>query len=249
MEFALINIGLALAFFSLGFLLGSIPNGVIIGKIFFKKDPRNYGSHNSGGTNSGRVFGKKIGILVIILDMIKALIAFYSAWAIIRFLRINETQYLYQWEMIWDQGVFYYWLAFLGASVGHCFSPFLKFKGGKTVAVFFATTGGTSWVSFIVCVICFFSAYAWKKIVSLASMLGGGLVVFFNWGMVVLRLVNPQTSTVLDKFMWDFGLTGSLYFCWEGALVLTIIFIILVARHIANIKRLKAGEEKQLDWK
>jgi glycerol-3-phosphate acyltransferase PlsY len=41
------------------------PNGVVIGKVFFHKDPRDYGSHNSGGTNSGRVFGKWIGILVI----------------------------------------------------------------------------------------------------------------------------------------------------------------------------------------
>ena len=56
-----INIAVAAGSLLLGYLFGSIPSGVIIGKVFFHKDPRNYYSHNSGGTNSGRVFGKKIG--------------------------------------------------------------------------------------------------------------------------------------------------------------------------------------------
>ena len=55
----------------IGYFLGSVNNAIIIGKVFFKKDPRDYGSKNSGGTNAGRVFGYKIGLLVIILDMIK----------------------------------------------------------------------------------------------------------------------------------------------------------------------------------
>ena len=66
------NIAVAVVCFLFGYLLGGIPNGVVIGKVFFHKDPRDYGSHNSGGTNSGRVFGKWIGILVIGLDMIWA---------------------------------------------------------------------------------------------------------------------------------------------------------------------------------
>ena len=55
----------------LGYLLGAIPNSVIIGKLFFNKDPRDFGSHNAGGTNAGRVLGKKAGIIVILLDGIK----------------------------------------------------------------------------------------------------------------------------------------------------------------------------------
>ena len=57
-----LNIGISLAIVAFGFLMGSIPTGVIIGKLFFHDDPRNYGSHNPGGTNTGRAFGKKIGI-------------------------------------------------------------------------------------------------------------------------------------------------------------------------------------------
>ena len=59
------------------YLLGAIPNGVLIGKVFFGKDPRDYYSHNSGGTNTGRVLGKKIGLLVIVLDMLKTIIPIY----------------------------------------------------------------------------------------------------------------------------------------------------------------------------
>jgi glycerol-3-phosphate acyltransferase PlsY len=85
MNTALINVITALVVLLYGYLWGSIQNGVLIGKIFFKKDPRDFGSHNSGGTNSGRLFGEKIGLLVIFLDMVKGLIAFWSVWAILRF--------------------------------------------------------------------------------------------------------------------------------------------------------------------
>jgi glycerol-3-phosphate acyltransferase PlsY len=59
---------------------------------FFQKDPRDYGSHNSGGTNVGRVFGKWIGILVIALDMIKCMLAFWSVWAIFAFGRASGSR-------------------------------------------------------------------------------------------------------------------------------------------------------------
>ena len=54
-----------------GYILGSISFALIIGKRFFNKDIRDYGSHNLGGTNAGRVLGAKAGVTVIILDMLK----------------------------------------------------------------------------------------------------------------------------------------------------------------------------------
>ena len=56
----------------LAYVIGSIPWGLIIGKVFFHKDIRQYGSGNLGGTNAGRVLGTPIGILVILLDSMKA---------------------------------------------------------------------------------------------------------------------------------------------------------------------------------
>ena len=59
----------------LGYLLGSIPFALVIGKLFYKTDIRQYGSGNLGGTNAGRVLGKKAGISVIILDVLKVVLA------------------------------------------------------------------------------------------------------------------------------------------------------------------------------
>ena len=61
----------------MSYILGSIPNALIIGKVFFKKDVRQYGSGNLGGSNTGRVLGKKIGLLVMILDLLKSVVAVF----------------------------------------------------------------------------------------------------------------------------------------------------------------------------
>ena len=97
----------------LGYLFGSISFGLIISKLFYKKDLRDYGSGNLGGTNAARVLGLHIGILVILLDGLKTLIAMY----ITNLISPGFEQYI-------------------GLSVcfGHCFPIFANFKGGKAVA-------------------------------------------------------------------------------------------------------------------
>ena len=74
MDIILYNIGAIIISLLIGYLTGSIPNSIWIGKVFFHKDPRDYGSGNAGATNAGRVFGKKIGFLIIILDSLKMII-------------------------------------------------------------------------------------------------------------------------------------------------------------------------------
>lgn len=59
----------------LGYLLGSLPFALIIGKVFYHTDIRQYGSGNLGGTNAGRVLGKKAGISVIVFDVLKVVLA------------------------------------------------------------------------------------------------------------------------------------------------------------------------------
>ncbi|MCH3908761.1 MAG: glycerol-3-phosphate 1-O-acyltransferase PlsY [Bacilli bacterium] len=233
------NILVAVSCFLFGYLIGGIPNGVIIGRIFFGKDPRDYGSHNSGGTNSGRVFGKWIGFLVIFLDMMKAVIAFYAVWAVVRFSSLQTT------TPLWDDGVFYIWLTGLGVSVGHCWSPYLNFKGGKTVACFMGLVGGTSWLGFIVCCLSFFPFLFQKKIVSRSSLFSGAIIVAFEWVMYLIVALSGWDGTIL---MWNFGAGGGLFFGWESASVVTAIYLIMVLRHSQNIKRLKAGTESKLDW-
>ena len=91
MNILVINILAVLFCLILGYLFGSIPTAVVIGKVFFHKDPRDYGSHNAGGTNAGRLFGKKIGFLVIVLDMLKTIAPMYLVCVLLTFIKFDYS--------------------------------------------------------------------------------------------------------------------------------------------------------------
>ena len=102
-----------------GYLYGSIPFALVIGKLFYNTDIRNSGSGNLGGTNAGRVLGKKVGISVIILDALKAVLVYYITNYLALKLHINlDIKYI----------------ASLACIIGHCYPIFAQFKGGKAVS-------------------------------------------------------------------------------------------------------------------
>jgi acyl phosphate:glycerol-3-phosphate acyltransferase len=244
------NILTAVVIVLFGYFLGSIQNGVIIGKLFFKKDPRDYGSHNSGGTNSGRLFGEKIGILVIFLDMMKGVIAFWSVWAILRFSGLREVLKANDPNGVglWDDGVLYNWMVFLGVTIGHCWTCYYHFKGGKAVAVYNGSLGGTSWLSFIYAAIAFLPIYKTKKIVSYASVISGGITLTITW-ILAIAFQFTGWREASSIFMWNFGLDSyGPFICWEEAAVLTVNYLILVIRHKANIERMRSGTEKPINY-
>lgn len=107
----------------LGYLLGSIPFALVIGKLFYKTDIRQYGSGNLGGTNAGRVLGKKAGISVIVLDVLKVVLAAGLASL------VSEP------AAIWTS---------LACCIGHCYPIFAHFKGGKAVTTMFGFLISTS---------------------------------------------------------------------------------------------------------
>ncbi len=100
----------------LSYLIGSIPSGLIISKIFNKVDPRVSGSKNIGATNILRLSGWKLGLTTLILDMFKGFLALFI---------FSNSSYL--------------GLAILFVFLGHLYSFLLKFNGGKGVAVFLGT--------------------------------------------------------------------------------------------------------------
>lgn len=102
----------------LGYLIGSIPFALIIGKVFYKTDVRKVGSGNLGGTNIGRSLGKKAGIMVILLDASKAAIAMFIAYLLIDIFNLDTNAYY----------------AGIAVVIGHCYPIFAGFKGGKGVA-------------------------------------------------------------------------------------------------------------------
>lgn len=139
----------------IGYFIGSIPFALVIGKVFYNTDVRKFGSGNLGGTNTGRVLGKKAGISVIILDVLKVVIAALIAYF------INPNFYI---------------LAPIAAAFGHCYPVFANFKGGKAVATFFGfllsvTLINHNFFLFVSALLVFFIILKFSKMVSFASIL------------------------------------------------------------------------------
>ena len=101
--------------FIVAYLVGSIPNALWIGKVFKGLDVRNYGSGNVGATNASRVLGWKLGVLVLSLDVLKGAVFVYIA----KLINLDDI---------------YLVLVSLAPILGHSYSIYLKFKGGKAVA-------------------------------------------------------------------------------------------------------------------
>ena len=144
----------------LGYLLGSIPFALVIGKLFFHTDVRKHGSGNLGGTNTGRVLGKKAGLAVAILDVLKVVFA------------IAITSHFNNPNICSS-------LAGCAAAIGHCYPLFANFKGGKAVATTFGYLFGISIFTFhdhliyLLPLIIFLMVLYFTKIVSISSICFG----------------------------------------------------------------------------
>ena len=167
-----------LASIAIGYLLGSIPFALVVGKVFYKKDIRNYGSGNLGGSNAGRVLGKKAGLSVMTLDILKVTLAIFIA----SFFQNREVSMV---------------VAGVAAAIGHCFPIFAKFKGGKAVATMYgflfgmALIGGYSFWIFFVPLFTFLVVLYLTKIVALSSVLSAvvnTLYIYFVLGSKELFL-------------------------------------------------------------
>lgn len=163
----------------LAYVIGSIPWGLIIGKVFFHKDIRQYGSGNLGGTNAGRVLGTPIGILVILLDSMKA----FLMMLLCNKLNPGIEQYIG-----------------LMVCVGHCFPIFANFKGGKAVACSYGYLLGLALFvtnefvfTFLIPLIVFLITLVISKMVSLSSMVGLSSAVFtllkVSYKLSILQLI------------------------------------------------------------
>ena len=237
-----------------GYLFGSIPNGIIIGKVFFKKDPRDYGSHNSGGTNVGRVFGKKAGVAAIILDMLKIIVPFYAAWALLLFTGLFDYMgavgsKLGRWYVFdnFGQGAapLYYWLVPCFGILGHCRSIFLGFKGGKAVASLLGINFAVSWAFFGLGAGSFAVTFFKSRMVSLSSLISAFAIFLASWILAIVSFFNVWNPAILS---WGFGAPSSPFLGFEFAMVNTVGFAIVVVRHRENILRIIRGDESKNPW-
>lgn len=168
------------------YLLGSIPFALIIGKLGYRVDVREHGSGNLGTTNTFRVLGKRAGILVLLGDMGKGLVA-----ALLPLLLGSDMSLL---------------LAGIPAVIGHSYPIFAKFKGGKSVA----TSGGVllaafPWFFLVVVATFLFTLFVWRM-VSLASMAASavGLVTAISYSVLTqdwlpLVVIVPLALFIIIK--------------------------------------------------
>jgi len=204
---------------SLGYLLGSIPFGLLIGRRSAKVDVRQHGSGKTGATNVLRTAGRKAAATVVILDISKGVLAVIFAGLIMRgdYLMVGE----FGLGMLLAQV-----LAALAAVLGHIFPIFLKFKGGRGVATFF---GG-------LIALCPVAAIFGGEIL----LIGAGLTRYASFGSIV-GVVGTYTVLVPLTIFSGFPLEYLIY-----ALLGTIIIIVM---HRDNIVRLMHGKERKLGKK
>ena len=181
------------------YLLGSLPTGVLVAKAQ-KINLREHGSGNIGATNAARVLGKKAGILTLLGDFTKGLLAVYLANVFFE----DETVTAF---------------AGLFAFLGHLFSVFLKFKGGKGVATAMGVFMYLMPMATLLAIVVFALTLKISTFVSMASM-----VAAFSLPIIAFLLKSPDPYSIVAV-----------------ALAMMIIY-----KHKENIRRLRVGEEEAL---
>lgn len=192
------------------YLIASIPFGVIIAKSLYSVDITKEGSKSIGATNVYRVLknidlknAKKIAIITIICDVLKGFLPIIIA----KFAGIDEN-------VLWMMAVM--------AVLGHCFSAFLKFEGGKGVATSYGVFAAFLPIEVALSLIVWFLVGKFIKVSSIASL--SGIFTF----LILSLIIHPQILPINTH-----------------APIIIIVFIVFY-KHIPNIKRLIFKEEKQV---
>ncbi|WP_445081323.1 glycerol-3-phosphate 1-O-acyltransferase PlsY [Lactococcus sp. KTH0-1S] len=183
------------------YLLGAIPFGLWIGKIFFKKNLHDYGSGNTGTTNTFRILGVKAGISVFAFDLLKGTLATLLPL----FFHINSVSPL---------------IFGLLAVIGHTFSIFDRFKGGKAVATSAGVILGFSPLFLIYLLVVFIIVLWLFSMISLSSVIGA---IFALLGI----LIFPSIGFILTSYDLLFSI------------IIFVLAIIIILRHRTNLKRIK----------
>ncbi len=198
----------------LSYLTGSIPASIIAGKLLKGIDVRDYGSGNAGGTNAFRVLGWRAGLVVSLFDIAKG----GFAVLVISQLRIDGLPFA--------SPALVQILAGVCAILGHSFTIFAGFKGGKGVATGAGMIAALYPIAFLICLTIFALILLFTGIVSIASISAAIALPFI---LVVVRSVFGQP---IDPALLIFSI---------------IIPFFIIFTHRTNIRRLFKGEEKRFE--
>ncbi|UOS10193.1 glycerol-3-phosphate 1-O-acyltransferase PlsY [Helicobacter pylori] len=202
----------------LGYLIGGIPFGYALMKIFYSMDITKIGSGGIGATNVLRALqskgvsnAKQMALLVLILDLFKGMFAvFLSKWF--------GLDYSLQWMVA------------IASILGHCYSPFLNFNGGKGVSTIMGSVVLLIPIESLIGLMVWFFVGKVLKISSLASILGVGTATVLIFSVPYMHI--PDSVNILKE-------VGT-----QTPMVL--IFIFTLIKHAGNIFNLLAGKEKRI---
>lgn len=215
--YAITNINII--FYLIAYFLGALPFGLLLCRVFFGIDITKVGSGSIGATNVYRVLkqthpnkAKFFSILTIILDATKGLI-------IVAMAKIFDLDYSSQWM-----------IAIL-AILGHCYSPYLNFRGGKGVATAIGSVFLLIPIEGILGLLVWGFVGKVLKISSLSSLFGVLSGIIFTF-IIPYILPLPSSINILDQI--------------HSHVPVVLIGILILYTHIPNIKRLFKGEEKKV---
>lgn len=195
-----------------GYVVGSIPTSVWVSKAFFGFDIRDKGSGNAGATNAWRVLGWKAALFVVLVDVGKGFVA--TAW--LSTIRLNDAILDPNYTML---------VAGIAAMLGHVWTLFAGFRGGKGVATLGGMLVALFPTVFPICLLVFVMIVLTTRYVSLASICAATALPI---GLAVLH--------------WGFKKPVPPIF---GGVALLIVFFIIYT-HRSNIRRLMAGQENKI---
>lgn len=220
MDYIFLKIGL----FLLAYLLGSIPNGLLVGKLFLKIDLREHGSHNIGASNAIRVMGAKLGFLTLFLDALKAATVVIVVKYLLPVTLNGFTVTLEIFNHFYDYSV----LFGMAAILGHTFPIFLKFKGGKAVATSLGVVLALTPIPGIICLLVYLITV---KITHYASL--GSTFAAISAGVATFIQLLIQNRLQTDLFMF---------------IIYIALIVFIFIRHIPNYKRLYHGTERKMSF-
>ncbi len=204
------------------FLVGSIPFGLLVGRAFYKRDIRAAGSGNIGAANALRTLGPRAGAAVLLLDALKGVVAVeVAAWLLLRVplaLPLGGGEFTIGYP---GRAFDLMPIAGIAAIYGHCYTPWLRLRGGKGVATFLGATLILSWPAALA------FAAIWLLVVlptGLASL--GSMLAVVGAGLVLVA-TSPE-----------YGASGFLY--------AVLCAFIVILKHRENIARMSAGTENRL---
>ncbi len=165
---------------ALGYLLGSIPFGLILTNLFGEGNLRSIGSGNIGATNVLRTGNKGLAVATLLLDGAKGFLAVWLAWRLFAFAAP---------------------LAALGAVLGHCFPVWLRFKGGKGVATTLGVSLGLAWQVGLAYALAWLVMLAVTRTSSLSGMTAAVAAPVAAWALGFTGLV-PMLATITVLVLW-----------------------------------------------